>query len=224
MDGNTSDKNVDDNGWTTEDEIDKFTFDASPGCGPLPIVNSMKSTTLASCSGSKLMDRFIEMGFDPNIVAAAIKDNGEEDEDTIIEALVKFGNSSGAGCSGTKRPGSTSTAGCSGTKRPILYDSDTFSNEAGSYDDSSDFNSSFEKEEPLASEEKNLLILINMGYPKNDATIAIERCGPDATIIELTDFISAAQLAPASDVQYVEEEKVNNLLLILEIYMIYCNY
>ncbi|KAE8658761.1 hypothetical protein F3Y22_tig00116970pilonHSYRG00220 [Hibiscus syriacus] len=62
--------------------------------------------------------------------------------------------------------------------------------------------SSSDTEEILNSdsnEENKLLYLTKMGYPDAEASIAMERCGPDSSIVELTDFICDAQMAKAAD-------------------------
>ncbi|KAE8683190.1 zinc finger family protein [Hibiscus syriacus] len=69
-------------------------------------------------------------------------------------------------------------------------------------DDFTDIDSSSDTEEILNSdsdEENKLLYLTKMGYSEAEASITMERCGPDSSIAELTDFIFAAQMAKAAD-------------------------
>ncbi|OIV93073.1 hypothetical protein TanjilG_20735 [Lupinus angustifolius] len=47
--------------------------------------------------------------------------------------------------------------------------------------------------------DKILTVLVNMEYPIEEALIAIEKCGPEAEICDLTDFICAAQLEKEID-------------------------
>ncbi|KAF1874619.1 hypothetical protein Lal_00007233 [Lupinus albus] len=49
--------------------------------------------------------------------------------------------------------------------------------------------------------DKILTVLVSMEYPIEEALIAIEKCGPEAEICELTDFICAAQLEKEIDSQ-----------------------
>ncbi|KAF6165309.1 hypothetical protein GIB67_042725, partial [Kingdonia uniflora] len=51
----------------------------------------------------------------------------------------------------------------------------------------------------LTGRELILKLLEDMGYPQNEASIALDRCGSDASIAELIDCISAAQIARAFD-------------------------
>ncbi|KAK9923216.1 hypothetical protein M0R45_031646 [Rubus argutus] len=72
--------------------------------------------------------------------------------------------------------------------------SDHFSSDYdGSFLDDSDMDSSGDEEiTSPTSEEKVLMSLIKMGYTEEEASIAIERCGLSSSLLELTDFLSAA--------------------------------
>ncbi|KAE8663208.1 DNA (Cytosine-5)-methyltransferase DRM1/2 isoform 2 [Hibiscus syriacus] len=91
-------------------------------------------------------------------------------------------------------------------------DSDNYSYdyEAIFQDDFTDIDSSSDTEEILNSdsdEENKLLYLTKMGYSKAEASIAMERCGPNSSIAELTDFICAAQMAKAADTLLSAEDR-----------------
>ncbi|KAE8691967.1 DNA (Cytosine-5)-methyltransferase DRM1/2 isoform 2 [Hibiscus syriacus] len=65
-------------------------------------------------------------------------------------------------------------------------------------DDFTDIDSSSNIEEIMNSdsdEESKLLYLTKMRFSKAEASIAMERCGPDSSIVDLTDFICADQMA-----------------------------
>ncbi|KAE8731371.1 shaggy-related protein kinase epsilon [Hibiscus syriacus] len=69
-------------------------------------------------------------------------------------------------------------------------------------DDFTNIDSSSDTEEILNSdsdEENKLLYLTKMGYSEVEASIAMERCGLDSSITELTGFICAAQMAKAAN-------------------------
>ncbi|KAE8680958.1 hypothetical protein F3Y22_tig00111358pilonHSYRG00125 [Hibiscus syriacus] len=69
-------------------------------------------------------------------------------------------------------------------------------------DDFTDIDSSFDNEKILNSDsdkENKLLYLTKMGYSEVEASIAMEKYGPDSSIAKLTDFICAAQMAKAAD-------------------------
>ncbi|KAE8674888.1 hypothetical protein F3Y22_tig00111708pilonHSYRG00162 [Hibiscus syriacus] len=72
-------------------------------------------------------------------------------------------------------------------------DSDNYSSdyEAIFQDGFKDIDSSSDTEEILNSDsddENKLLCLTKMGYSEVEASIAMERCGPDSSIVELTDL------------------------------------
>ncbi|KAE8733943.1 DNA (Cytosine-5)-methyltransferase DRM1/2 isoform 2 [Hibiscus syriacus] len=75
------------------------------------------------------------------------------------------------------------------------------------------FDSSSDIEEILNSdsdEENKLLCLTKMIFSEAEASITMERCGPDSSIAKLTDFICAAQMAKAADKQRKLEKKLLN--------------
>ncbi|KAE8724053.1 shaggy-related protein kinase epsilon [Hibiscus syriacus] len=91
-------------------------------------------------------------------------------------------------------------------------DSDNFSSdyEAIFQDDFTNIDSSSNTDEILNSdsdEENKLLYLTKMGYSKADASIAMERCGLDSSIAELTDFICTAQMAKVADALFPVEDR-----------------
>ncbi|KAE8723711.1 shaggy-related protein kinase epsilon [Hibiscus syriacus] len=71
-----------------------------------------------------------------------------------------------------------------------------------SEDDFKDIDSSSDTEEILNSdsdEENKLLYLTKTEFSEAEASITMERYGPDSSIAELTDFICAAQMAKVAD-------------------------
>ncbi|KAE8695831.1 hypothetical protein F3Y22_tig00110683pilonHSYRG00166 [Hibiscus syriacus] len=69
-------------------------------------------------------------------------------------------------------------------------------------DNFTDIDSSSDTEEILKSdsdEESKLLYLTKMGCSEAEALIIMERCGLDSSIVELTNFICAAQMAKDAD-------------------------
>nr|XP_011466748.1 PREDICTED: DNA (cytosine-5)-methyltransferase DRM2-like [Fragaria vesca subsp. vesca] len=179
-----SHSSVDDNDtdWNTDDEIDNFTLLPSSGViHPCPQANVLSwevSSSRPSSSNSKVLDQFIGMGFSKKMVEKAIEEHGEENTEAVLETLLTY------------------SALESSPHEQLQMDSDLFSSDDESFfDDFSD-----EDITSPASEEENLLMsLITMGYQKEEATTAIERCGPSSSLVELTDFLSAAQLVKEED-------------------------
>ncbi|PWA98113.1 domains rearranged methyltransferase 2 [Artemisia annua] len=58
----------------------------------------------------------------------------------------------------------------------------------------------------LPDNENVLLSLASMGYAVEEVSEAMERCGPDASVVDLIEFITAAQMAKTEAV-FFEEEK-----------------
>ncbi|KAE8668911.1 hypothetical protein F3Y22_tig00112281pilonHSYRG00106 [Hibiscus syriacus] len=80
----------------------------------------------------------------------------------------------------------------------------------------SDIDSSSDIEEILnfdSNEENKLLYLTKMGFSEAEASIAMERCGPDSSIAELTDFICADQMAKAVEVLLPVEDQITQRTL-----------
>ncbi|CAN8270690.1 unnamed protein product [Cochlearia groenlandica] len=165
----------------------------------------------ASSSKSKVVDRLIGMGFAEELVTKAIQEygnnieylslflffkwccsglvlissfvicKGEENEDDITNALLSYAEAEKI---------------C-GTKN---VDTNNHELSLSSSDEEEELNSTYEDD--------RLQALIKMDYPPEEASIAIERCGENATVAEVVDFIFAAQMARQLDDFYAEEEPI----------------
>ncbi|KAE8690215.1 DNA (Cytosine-5)-methyltransferase DRM1/2 isoform 4 [Hibiscus syriacus] len=92
----------------------------------------------------------------------------------------------------------------------VDFDNYSSDYEAIFQDDFKDIDSSSDTEEILnydSDDENKLLYLTKMGYSEAEASITMERCGPDSSIAELTDFICAAQMAKATDALLSGEDR-----------------
>ncbi|KAE8716407.1 DNA (Cytosine-5)-methyltransferase DRM1/2 isoform 4 [Hibiscus syriacus] len=97
-------------------------------------------------------------------------------------------------------------------------DSDNYSSdyEAIFQYDFTDIDSSSDTDEILNSdfdEENKLLYLTKMGYSEAEASIAMERCSSDLSIVELTDFICVAQIDKVIDTLLQKQRKLEKKLL-----------
>ncbi|KAH8519214.1 hypothetical protein H0E87_000854 [Populus deltoides] len=133
------------------------------------------------------------MGFAEKMVAKAIKENGEGDADSVLETLLTY---AAIGKSPQEQPNNDSDHCSSGHEGSFL-------------DDFSDVDSADDEviTKTVSDEDSKLAFLRRMGYKEADASIAITRCGTEATISELADFICAAQIAKAEDAFFAEDEK-----------------
>ncbi|XP_042500571.1 DNA (cytosine-5)-methyltransferase DRM2-like isoform X2 [Macadamia integrifolia] len=165
-------------------------------------------------SNSKLIRHFVGMGFSENLVAKAIKENGEENTETILEAqilealltYVALEKSPPEGGQSVYSDMHSSDSDGDSNIRRTEIDGD-FLDDLSDVDELSDVSGCLGDEENmdhLSDKERKLLHLVDMGYYIEEASAAIDRCGPDSSIMELTDFISAAQMARASDAQMGE--------------------
>ncbi|MCI29757.1 DNA (cytosine-5)-methyltransferase DRM2-like, partial [Trifolium medium] len=62
-------------------------------------------------------------------------------------------------------------------------------------------------EMPKSGDDDTLLALVKMGFKEQEALVAIERLGPDASLDDLVDFIGVAQLVKAEDALLPPEVK-----------------
>ncbi|XP_065882212.1 DNA (cytosine-5)-methyltransferase DRM2-like [Euphorbia lathyris] len=166
--------------WDSEDELEVGNF-RPPSSQAMPKVTEASSS--ASGSGSKVMDYFIGMGFTGKMVAKAIQANGEEDTDSILETLLTY---SAIKESPEEQP-DVESGGCSASSEILddFFDTDSPENEV-------------------------IVQLEKMGYSKEESSLAVERCGAQASIVVLTDFICAAQMAKTFDAPE-EKPRINHL-------------
>ncbi|KAM1712651.1 hypothetical protein ACFX12_023505 [Malus domestica] len=200
--------------WNTDDEleIENFTLSTSSSLtvGGEAIVRSGESSSSAGPSNTKVLDHFVAMGFSEKMVVKAIQEHGEENTDSILETLLTY--SALESSPEEKQEVETLQEVEPQEVEPQEADSDDFSlddYDESFLDDFSDLDSCSDTEEIInpTSEKGKIRSLVNMGYTMEEASIAIERCGTDSTVAELTDFICAAQMARAEDALLPIEEK-----------------
>ncbi|XP_013701081.2 DNA (cytosine-5)-methyltransferase DRM1 isoform X1 [Brassica napus] len=153
---------------------------------PLMILETLfkiSTSSEASSSKSKVIDELIGMGFSEELVIKAIQEHGEENLEEITNALLSYAEAE---------------------KMHETENEDINNNYFA--DDNDDVNifsglSSSDEENELHSfhEDGRLQDLIKMGYPRKEASIALERCGEIASLAEVVDFIFAAQMARQLD-------------------------
>ncbi|XP_071692761.1 DNA (cytosine-5)-methyltransferase DRM2-like [Rutidosis leptorrhynchoides] len=207
--------------WNTDDELELDNIVPS-SCSNLvprnvvPIVSNGEASSSAGPSNSKVIDHFLGMGFAEQLVLKAIKEHGEDDTDSILESILTYAaleESHDEVNLCDQQQEYVDNGNANGGQ--VSFDSDD-----SLFDDLSDSDYSWsggselgEDISSLPTHEKAILSLTNMGYSVEEATAAIDRCGPDASIPELTDFICAAQMAKSEDVFFEEEKpKINGLL------------
>ncbi|XP_052191449.1 DNA (cytosine-5)-methyltransferase DRM2-like [Diospyros lotus] len=188
MDGKSSGEESDNIDWDTEDELEiqNYGLSSCPSLTNLDGKAVVKASSSTAVPCSNLINHFVGMGFSQKMVAKAIEENGEGNTESILETLLTYS----AIESSPQQP------------QPIDFDYCSLEDDENFHCDLSDSVSWSEDEEctdSLSDKEKTLLSLANMGYTVEEASVALDRCGPDAAIAELTDFLCAAQIAKASD-------------------------
>ncbi|KAI9085576.1 hypothetical protein K1719_032419 [Acacia pycnantha] len=198
MDGDNSGSESDNYDWNTEDELEIENF--HPSSSNLTVLNgeansgSGEASSSPGSSNSKMFDHFVGMGFSGKLVSKAIREHGEENADLLLETIL------------------TLSALDSSPQNNKEIESDFLSSdvEGSSFDDDSDLDSFSDDEEilkPVSGNNVKLKTLVKMGYKVQEATVAMERCGVEASLAELTDFLCAAQIAKAEDALMAPEEK-----------------
>ncbi|XAR51879.1 DNA (cytosine-5-)-methyltransferase [Bertholletia excelsa] len=198
MSENASGEEFENIDWDTEDEleIESFSFPTSSRLanhgGEAVVSGNGEARSSTSSSNSKLIQHFVDMGFAKKMVAKVIEENGEgSTESSILETLLTY----------------SALNDSPKQQAPIDSDHDSSEYNESFLDDTSDSYSWSEDEEntdSLSDKEKKLSSLVKMGYTVEEASIAMDRCGPDASLTILTDFICAAQMAKAADAYFQE--------------------
>ncbi|CAD5331762.1 unnamed protein product [Arabidopsis thaliana] len=157
---------------------------------PMMILETLfnySASTEASSSKSKVINHFIAMGFPEEHVIKAMQEHGDEDVGEITNALLTY------------------------AEVDKLRESEDMNININDDDDDNLYSLSSDDEEDelnnSSNEDRILQALIKMGYLREDAAIAIERCGEDASMEEVVDFICAAQMARQFDEIYAEPDK-----------------
>ncbi|KAK8534056.1 hypothetical protein V6N13_028260 [Hibiscus sabdariffa] len=106
MDRNCSGGDSDNFDWDTEDELEIDNYAISRSGVSLingeAVLGTTKVSSSADSPNSKLIDHFVGMGFSSELVAKAIEENGEENSNLILEALLQYSASSLASSSNSK--------------------------------------------------------------------------------------------------------------------------
>ncbi|XP_004489254.1 DNA (cytosine-5)-methyltransferase DRM2 [Cicer arietinum] len=181
--------------WNTDDELEIEGFHSS--CLSVPngetIAGSVGASSSAGPSNTKVFDHFISMGFPGEMVSKVIQEYGEENEDKLLEELLTY----------------SALESSPQQQQQVEPDPCSSENAGSSWDDLSS-DDSFSDEEMPKSVSRNgdpLHTLVKMGYKEEEAVMAVERLGPNASLEDLVDFIGVAQMAKAEDALLPPEEK-----------------
>ncbi|KAK9684041.1 hypothetical protein RND81_10G182300 [Saponaria officinalis] len=225
MGGNDSDNESDNFSWSSDDEQEeKKPTDCVTSINAVKAEETGVEEGSSSSGPSSTMFRyFVKAGFSEDLVSKAIEENaGDGDMDSILNALLTYAHLESSPQIIENHPETQQNGDVAAKVDDVLVqnqdadsdlksdvDSDCWSSD---YDENicEDFSDSdscpgTEDSFPFLSKEpQKIKYLREMGYPADEISIALERCGPESTIEELADFITAAQYARALDVSYVD--------------------
>ncbi|KAJ8570305.1 hypothetical protein K7X08_037277 [Anisodus acutangulus] len=223
MDKNPSGEDNDDIDWDTEDELEiqKIQDTVFSSCTNLRTTgqhvvcgNGEASSSSVPFQSSKFIQQFVVMGFTEESIAKAIEQNGEN-SDLVLDALLTFKALDDApeeqpSTSPQLEPSISSDDSFSEYNENVLddvYEEDSWSSDSDNCINPVGRCYLNDEGSSLSGKEKTLLFLANMGYPEEEGSIAMKRCGPEASLPELVDFICAAQMARAEDPYLPEDVK-----------------
>ncbi|KAK4417784.1 DNA (cytosine-5)-methyltransferase DRM2 [Sesamum alatum] len=219
MDGDASGEEGASIDWTTDDELEVLaeTGTSSPPIlttdGIEVIAGNEEASSSAGGPHSKLVKQFVGMGFSEKLVLKAIEENGG-DTDLILNTLLTYSNLEDSPEQQLSLGSDPSSSDYNEAILDDISDMDSWSEN----DVAEGIDSLSEKHKMLLSlantgslsdKEKSLLVLANMGYTVEEASLAMERCGPEASVSVLTDFICAAQVAREESYLHEDDLKQN---------------
>ncbi|XP_056683174.1 DNA (cytosine-5)-methyltransferase DRM2 [Spinacia oleracea] len=181
--------------WDTDDELEMQFFQAFDDQGvayehdsPVDCFDHASSTGSSSYNPNKV-DHFMSMGFSEKMVVQAIKENGEDNDEAILNSLLTYSvleNSPGEDISSSSK-----------SKSPVDINEDFLDGFSDSDSDCGDAEGSGRNSDD--PKEKTIALMVDMGYNLEDVLISLQRCGHDASVEELADYISAAEVAKVAD-------------------------
>lgn len=178
----------------------------------------------ASSSGSNVRSSLLGMGFTPDLVDKAIRQNGEDNMDLLLETLFAYSTlqtskaRSLQAVNGSVLHKDEELAQGTGKRKAVLISHSESSDSLDSlFEDEKDISSRSTgsktihlKEDPDeccdATDDKKASLLM-MNFTVEEIEFAINKLGEKAPVNELVDFIFAAQMASADDLNKSHETK-----------------
>ncbi|RLN30182.1 DNA (cytosine-5)-methyltransferase DRM2-like [Panicum miliaceum] len=162
---------------------------------PGPSTRVANGNRKASPSASSVQ-KYVDMGFLEEMVLKAMKDNGDNGADSLIELLLTY---QAIGNDPSLDNGSASRCDSQAAKDSDEYDNleNWDDDDAGERDRGSTFDESDDEDflHEMSQIDEKVDYLVKMGFPEDEVTMAVTRCGQDASISVLADSIYASQTA-----------------------------
>ncbi|CAL4920350.1 unnamed protein product [Urochloa decumbens] len=190
--------------WDSDDDDEEVGFNAA-GAGSSALASRNidvpgPSTRVANGYGkagpsASSVQEYVAMGFPEEMVLKAMKDNGDDGVESLVELLLTY---KAIGNDPSVNNGSTS--GCApqaaeDSDDDILENWDT--DDAGERNKGPAFDESGDEDflHEMSRKDEKVESLVKMGFPEDEAAMAVTRCGQDASIDVLFDSIYASQTA-----------------------------
>lgn len=178
--------------WNTDDELEVCNESFSHWCSTSSgqEVNGGFEEASSPTNSTKLIRDFVGMGFSKTMVVKAIEEHGEDDSEAILETLLTY-----AVVENFPQEEGLSTKPC------------TFDSKSKSPDNLFEIDSCpgiEENSNHILEKDTMLSSLVDMGYLVEEVLTAMNNCGSEAQLSELTDYICAAQMVKDFDAQLRE--------------------
>ncbi|KAL0381735.1 UNVERIFIED_CONTAM: DNA (cytosine-5)-methyltransferase DRM2 [Sesamum angustifolium] len=217
MDGNASGEESVSVDWTTDDELEILAEPVTSSqpklatCSREAIAGNVEASSSAGASRVKLINHFVGMGFSEKLVSKAIEEHGEGDTESILNALLTYSTLEDSPEQQLSINSDPSSSDYNETLQEDLSDMDSWSEDeieenVDSVSEKHKMLLSLANTGSLSEKDQKLLALANMGYTVEEASIAMDRCGQEASVAVLTDFICAAQMAREEDCYLLEDD------------------
>ncbi|XP_031500395.1 DNA (cytosine-5)-methyltransferase DRM2 isoform X2 [Nymphaea colorata] len=152
----------------------------------------------SSTSSSSLKRHFLDMGFQENMVERAIKQNGNGNADAVLETLLTYSvlDDSSIHVYSPHDPWSSENEEDEPEDEQSDVDENALDKEdeiAKEYVGTTSGMCSEEPVDNISVTDNKKSLLVDMGFPIDEISLAIGRCGENASICELADSIYASQ-------------------------------
>uniref|UniRef100_A0A0E0J4V8 DNA (cytosine-5)-methyltransferase DRM2 n=1 Tax=Oryza nivara TaxID=4536 RepID=A0A0E0J4V8_ORYNI len=194
--------------WASDSDNDKFEWDTDGEAetSSAPALRNIDapgpSTRLPQDANGKangsgaLVAEFMGMGFPKEMILKAIKEIGDTDTEQLLELLLTY-----QAIGGDASVGNCSASACAPQTLEVDEEEDDTNwdeyDTAGNCDRTPHSDGSGDEDffQEMSEKDEKMKSLVNMGFPEDEAKMAIDRCGLDAPVAVLVDSIYASQEA-----------------------------
>ncbi|XP_076914286.1 putative inactive DNA (cytosine-5)-methyltransferase DRM3 [Bidens hawaiensis] len=168
----------------------------------------------ASSSGSNVRSSLLGMGFTPDLVDKAIRQNGEDNMELLLETLFAYSAlqtskvRSLQPANGSVLEKDKDLAQNNGKRKAVLISRSESSDSLDDlFEDEKDITSRSSGPTTISLKEDKMASLLMMDFTVEEVEFAMNKLGEDAPVNELVDFIFAAQMAATEDPTKIHETR-----------------